>query len=211
MKTERISTGTAKILVVDDHALVRKGLCELIQEEEDLTVCAQTSGATVIIVDLTLKEGSGLELLKQIKATQSNVKMLVLSMHDDSLYAERSIRAGAHGYINKEEAPDEVISAIRTILKGKIYLSAEMHERILQGLTQSGEEPGQTPMEVLSDREIEVFELIGNALSTKEIAGKLNLSVKTIETYRDNIKKKLNLEDSRELIRSAVQFVLEQK
>lgn len=223
MKSQPSYPGVVKVLVVDDHALVRKGLCGLIDEEEDFQVCGEASGATealqkveetspnFMIVDLTLKEGNGLELIKQVVATREDIKILVASMHDDTLYAERSIRAGANGYINKEEATEKVVEAMRTILKGKVYLSQKMHDRILQGMTHSGDEPGQSPLELLSDREIEVFELIGQALSTKGIADKLNLSVKTVETYRDNIKRKLNLEGSNELTRSAVQFVLEQK
>lgn len=217
------SQSVAKVLIVDDHPLVRRGLAELISKEPDLQVSGEAAGASealgqltsnrpnLVIIDLSLQEGSGLDLIKQIKAMDDGIKVLVSSMHDESLFAERSIRAGASGYIHKEEATEKVIEAIRYVLRGKVYLSEDMSERILHQFAGIEELPPEGSISKLSNRELEVFELIGSGLSTRQIAEKLHRSIKTIETYRESIKQKLNLRSSNELIRHAVQWELEKQ
>ena len=211
----------ARIMVVDDHPIVRQGLTQLISSEQGLEVCAEASDAAealkllaetrpdLIIVDISLNSGNGIELIKQIKVRDENVRMLVSSMHDESLFAERALRAGAMGYINKAETTDKVFDAIRQVLAGKIYLSARMTDRMLCRAIGSEEHLSGSPIDSLSDRELEVFELIGQGLTTRQIAAKLHLSPKTVETYRENIKSKLNLNNATELTRHAVQWTLE--
>jgi len=208
-------------MIVDDHPLVRRGLAELISAEPDLEICGEAADADeaiqriqdlkpdLAVIDIALKGSDGITLIKRIKAHQLDVKMLVSSMHDESLFAERALRAGAMGYINKEEATDLVIQAIRQVLGGQVYLSAEMTNRLLHGVVSSRELIEKSPVDTLSDRELEVFGLLGRGLTTREIAEQLHLSVKTIETYREHIKSKLSLETSAELTRHAVQWVLE--
>lgn len=207
----------AKIIIVDDHPIVRQGLTELINHENDLVVCCQAEDASeamefikesdpdIIIVDISLKETNGLELIKDIKVRHPQLPVLVLSMHDESLYAERSLRAGARGYIMKQEATDKVITAIRKVLTGELYISdkmtAKMVDRLVRGATES------SPVNALSDRELEVFDMLGQGHGTRYISEKLHLSIKTIETYRAHIKRKLNLSDATELIQHAVQWV----
>ncbi len=163
------------------------------------------------IVDLTLQEGDGIELIKSIKAWDEPVKMLVSSMHDEFLYAERALRAGASGYIHKAASRDQLIGAIRTVLKGKIYLSDSISSRLLQRVVDKKDNADRSPVEKLSDRELAVFEMIGQGLSTSQIAEKLHLSVKTIQTYREHIKTKLNLSKSSELVRHAVRWQFERQ
>jgi DNA-binding NarL/FixJ family response regulator len=209
-----------RILIVDDHPIVRRGLADVISAEPDLTVCGeadeiaaavQQMKAThpdLVLIDISLKSGSGIELIKQIRALGSDVKMLVLSVHDDALYAERVLQAGGMGYLRKDEAPERLIEAIRRVLGGKIYLSRPMVDRVLERAAR-GELPQASRIESLTDREMEVFELMGNALTAREIADRLCLSVKTIETYREKMKFKLKARNSTELTRLAVQWVLE--
>jgi DNA-binding NarL/FixJ family response regulator len=161
----------------------------------------------IVIVDLSLKETSGVELIKDLKAQYANLPVLALSMHDESLYAERALRAGAKGYIMKQEATGEVISAIRKVLAGQIYASERMTAKMVRRLVGGAPEVGTSAIERLSDRELEVFLLIGQGYGTRQIAEKLFLSVKTIETYRAHIKEKLNLSDSAELLQYAIQWV----
>lgn len=210
-----------RILVVDDHPLVRAGLAALIGNEPDLEVCGEAAGQgealqrlkecppDLAIIDISLGEGSGFNLIKHIKASGVAVRMLVSSMHDESLYAERALRAGAMGYINKQEAAERMVDAIRTVLKGKVYLSERVTERILLGMTQSNGQDDDSPLGNLSDRELEVFWLIGEGVGTSEIASRLHLSVKTIETHRDKLKKKLGVDSAGELNRFAMQWVME--
>ncbi|MGA7979954.1 MAG: response regulator transcription factor [Chromatiaceae bacterium] len=213
-----------RILIVDDHPLVRAGLAALIQAEPDLEVCGETgafSGALELfretepdlaIVDLSLAEGSGLELVRRLTAPQSRTRVLVCSMHEESLFAQRALNAGAMGYINKQEATSNVIEAIRRVLSGKIYLSGSMTERLLNRITARGSSVKAMPsIRDLSDRELEVFDLIGRGLSSSQIAEQLHLSVKTVEAHRAKIKRKLNLGSGRELTRYAVQWALEQR
>ena len=210
--------GVARILLADDHPVVRDGYSLLIAREADMDVCGETGegGETLrlvdelkpdlLLLDLSLKSGNGLELCKQIRSRFADVKILVVSMHDETLYAERVLRSGASGYISKAEATGRLVAAIRKVLSGEVYLSEKMQDRTLGQLASNAD---QSPLERLSDRELEVFELIGTGSTTREIAAKLNLSPKTIESYRENLKAKLNLANSTELTRHAVHWVLE--
>ncbi len=213
----------SRILIVDDHPVLRKGLRCLLSGAADLEVCGEAAdtGAALtevdathpdlVLVDISLPGASGLELIKQLAARPTPPKMLVVSMHDESLFAERALRAGAMGYVNKEEAADTIVDAIRHVLKGKVYLSQQMTERMLLQVAHSEQPQAQSPVASLSDRELEVFEHIGHGLGTREIAEQLGLSVKTIETYRENIKRKLGLDTNTELIRRAVHWLLDRE
>ena len=218
------STSTKKIgvLLVDDHPIVRKGLTMLINSQADMEVCGEAPGMAeamkivfdrhpdFVIVDLSLQNGSGLELVREIMKIRPETNVLVNSLHEESLYAERVLRVGAKGYINKMEGTDRIVEAMRCILAGKIYISDKMKEQLLCRSVGVQTEENQAPVDRLSDRELEVFELIGKGLSVKDIAEKLHLSPKTIETYRDSIKTKLNLENSRQVIQHAIHWVLEE-
>jgi len=211
-----------KVFVVDDHPIVRRGLVELISQEEDLVVCGQAEDAhqamkgiktlkpDIVIVDISLKDRSGIELIKDIKAQHAGLPVLTLSMHDESLYAERALRAGAKGYIMKQEATEQVITAIRKVLSGQVYVSNGMAAKIVSKFAGSAPTAGATVTDRLSDRELEVFCLIGQGYGTRQIAEKLHLSVKTIETYRAHIKEKLSLASADELLRHAIQWVSSQ-
>jgi DNA-binding NarL/FixJ family response regulator len=222
MQTRRAGAGRAyRVVVVDDHPVVRLGLRQLLANEPDLELCGEAEGAAealsvieetcpdLVVIDISLKNGSGLSLVKQIAAQDRTVKTLVSSMHDEALFAERALRAGAMGFINKEEAIDQMVTAMRKVLGGSIYLSPSMTDRILQSIARGELEGGRVSLVQLSDRELEVFELIGKGLTTRQAADHLNLSVKTIETYRENIKTKLNLSNNNELICRAAQWVVD--
>lgn len=210
----------ARILLVDDHPIVRRGLREIISREPDMCVCGEAGTAAealtginehkpdLLIVDLSLNDVSGLELIKEVSGTHEGLKMLVASMHDERVYAERALHAGALGYINKEEATDHLIGAIRQVLLGKVFLSSEMTERVLNRARNNGQEQ-LAPIESLTDREFVVFELFGQGLTAKQVAERLHRSVKTIETHRDNIKTKLGIETSAELFHRATLWVKE--
>ena len=210
-----------RILIVDDHPLVRSGFVQLISDEPDLEVCGEAAdeaqalqlvAATtpdLVIIDLSLAGGSGINLIERIKAHYGEVCMLVVSMHDESLFAERVLTAGALGYLNKQEAPSNIIRAIRRVLEGRVYLSDKLTERLLDSLTGMAKAPGQSPMQRLSNRELEVFELIGRGMTTGKIADHLQLSTKTIETHREKIKKKLGLASGQELTRRAMHWLIE--
>lgn len=207
-----------KVLIVDDHPIVRQGLTELINHEKDFDVCEQAEDAPeamslvkslkpqLVIVDISLKETSGMELIKDIRVGYPEIMILALSMHDESLYAERALRAGAQGYIMKTEAIEKVIDAIRMILSGRIYVSEKMAGKLMHKLVGGGPDVGASAIERLSDRELEVFSLIGQGLGTRQIANRLHLSIKTIETYRAHIKEKLNLADASELLQYAIRW-----
>jgi DNA-binding NarL/FixJ family response regulator len=209
---------TARVLIVDDHPIVRQGLAQLLEQEEDLTVCGEASSAqsaleaidrlepNIVIVDILLKDINGIELIKMIKSQFGKMPVLVMSMHDESLYAERSLRAGARGYIMKEEATDKMLTAIRKVMAGDIYLSERMVSRILHRLAE-GKDEAESPLDRLSDRELEVFQLVGEGSSTRQIAERLNVSIKTVESYRAHIKEKLELASSTELVTQAVHWV----
>ncbi len=208
----------AKVLLVDDHPIVRQGLAQLLEQEEDLIVCGEAYDAQgaldaieklkpdIAIVDIMLKDVNGIELIKKIKSRLGALPVLVMSMHDESLYAERALRAGARGYIMKEEATDKMLIAVRKVMQGEIYLSEVMVSRILHRLA-DGKSKADSPLDRLSDRELEVFQLIGEGLGTRQIAERLQVSVKTVESYRAHIKEKLELNSSTEVMRQAVQWV----
>lgn len=212
------STGAKrKVFVVDDHPIVRQGLAQLIDGEPDLAVCGQgedaygslagirTAKPDMVLLDVSLKDADGLELLKELKSFDPNLKVLMLSMHDEALYTERALRAGASGYIMKQEAPDALLAAIRKVLSGQVYVSDKMGATLLQRMVGGKKAVGELPMDRLTDRELEVFRMIGSGLSVKEIADKLCLSAKTVEAHREHIKEKLNLKSSAELLRFAIQ------
>lgn len=211
-----------QVLLVDDHPLMRRGMAQLIEDESDLAVCGEAADSgeaieclrrsrpDVIIVDISLKDGSnGVELIKQLRAMDGQLRMLVSSRHDEQVFAERCLHAGAMGYINKHEAPEHLITAIRRVLEGRVYLSEKMSERMLGRMVHRRGDENAQPVETLSDRELEVFELIGKGMTTRQVAQQLHLSVKTIESYQANIKQKLNLQHNTEVIQRAVQWVLE--
>ena len=211
--------GKARVLLIDDHAILRQGLAQLINQEADMAVCGEAEEAPkgfeavntlkpdVAVVDISLKGGNGLELIKNIKASHPNLPILVLSMHDESLYAERALRAGGLGYIMKEEAAESVIAGIRKVLKGEIVLSDKMQAKLLHQLVSGRLKQGGSAIDTLSDRELEVFRMIGEGRSTRQIAEDLHLSVRTVEAYREYIKEKLNLKNATELVQQAFQWV----
>jgi DNA-binding NarL/FixJ family response regulator len=216
---DKIDGNKAKILIVDDHPLVREGLADLVNKEKDLVVCGQAEDAyqameairelkpDMVIVDISLKETSGLELIKDIKIQHPSLPVLTLSMHEESVYAERALRAGAKGYIMKREATKKVVTAIRKVLKGQLYLSEKMTTRLVRKFVDGKPEAGTSPIDRLTDRELEVFSLLGLGNGTRQISEQLHLSVKTIETYRSRIKEKLNLTSASELLQHAFQWV----
>lgn len=209
------------MLLVEDHPMFREHLGQLIDRELGMSVCGESDNIRdamrlihetkpdVAIVDITLRGSSGLELLKDIKAQGLQVNVLVLSMHDEELYAERALRAGAKGYITKNEASTEVIKAIRCVMKGEVYASKQMTARLLERMTHRRASPELTGIETLADRELEVFQLLGRGKSTREIAQALNLGESTVETYRARIKEKLQLRSAAELYLRAGQWVRE--
>lgn len=208
-----------RLFLVDDHPVTRQGVAALINQEADLEVCGeadsapqalqliQTLAPDLAVVDITLKTTSGIELLKNLKAVMPDLPVLIMSMHDESLYAERALRAGAKGYIMKHEASGRILTAVRQVLAGELFLSDRMKEKMLHRLVKSRKEEVVFSIDTLSDREMEVFQLIGNGYSTRQIAGKLNLSVKTIDSYREHLKLKLRLEKGADLVRHAIQWV----
>ena len=207
-----------KVLIVDDHPIFCLGMSELINKENDLFVCGSIESAKktckairelhpdMAIVDISLKDSNGIELVEKIKTHFAGLPVLMLSMYDESLYAERALIAGAKGYIMKQEAVASVVKAIRKVLAGEVYASNAVKEKVLQRLTLSHLSSGKSPLDVLTNRELEVFRLIGEGLSTKEIAERLHLSIKTIGTYRENIKDKLNLKHYTEVVKFAVHW-----
>lgn len=209
-----------KVLIVDDHPIVRDGLSMRITGQSDMEVCGEAEDVAdaldlirqtrpdVAVIDISLKTGSGIDLIKRIKAIDDSIRILAISMYEESLYAERAIRAGAMGYLNKQVATRNIISAILHVFDDKMYLTEQMTDHMLQ-LARTGERLGQSPLDRLSDRELQVFELIGRGHSTREIAELLHLSAKTIDNYRDFIKTKLNLKDSNELLRQATIWLVD--
>ena len=218
-KESRTGTATKKVYLVDDHPIVRQGLIKLIEQEDELEVCGEAGSVSValdalkelapdvILVDISLEESNGLELIKLVDDLGLQIPMLVLSMHDEALYAEHALRAGASGYVMKQAASNTLIRAIEKVLDGEIYVSKSMSSQMLKMAFHSGGEDARTGTDSLSLREMEVFELIGRGNSTREIAEQLNLSVKTIETYRAHIKEKLQLRSGTELMQRAIHWV----
>ncbi len=218
---KKVAKRTARVVIVDDHPALCEGLGHRISAQGDLEVCGHAADVDealakirqvqpdVAIVDIALKDSDGLELIKALKSLHKQVRALVHSMYEESLYADRCLHAGAMGYVNKEADPDEVIKAIREILAGRVYLSPTMTSTIL-GRTVSGVEPQSDPIDTLTDRQLEIFRLIGEGLTAHQIADRLHISVHTVETHRENIKRKLNIDTASELTRRAVLWKTEQ-
>jgi DNA-binding NarL/FixJ family response regulator len=216
-------TSKRTVFVVDDHPLLRQGLALLINQQQDLEVCGEAEEAQaameaiakrrpdILIVDISLNGPDGLDLLKNIRASYPDLPVLILSMHDEAIYAERALRARANGYIMKQEATEKVLVAVRRILHGEVYLSDRMANKMLQQYIGGTPTTIQSRISALSDRELEVFCLIGEGRGTREIADELHLSVKTVETYQAHIKEKLSLHSGRELIQHAIQWKLDEK
>ena len=207
------------LLIVDDHPMMRTGLAQLIDNEPDLKVCAEADNAAqaldavtnhqfdLILLDISLPDRNGLELIKDIQALKPELPILVVSMHDEMLYAERVLRAGARGYIMKESGSENLLIAIRRVLSGTIYVSDTLAAKMLQQQIRGQTNINESPVKSLSDRELEVFQLIGQWKTTRDIADELHLSVKTIEYYREQIKRKLNLKNAAELTQRATSWV----
>lgn len=215
----KTTDGKTRILLVDDHAVVRFGIAQLINRQPDMNVCGEEEDASkamgaiealkpnLVIADISLKESSGLELMRNIKAQHAGLPVLVVSGHDESIYAEIAFRAGALGYLMKEEALDKIIIAIRRVLSGAIYVSDTLAAKMLQQQIRGQNTINDSPVKDLSDRELEVFQLIGQWKTTRDIADELHLSVKTIEYYREQIKRKLSLKNAAELTQRATSWV----
>jgi DNA-binding NarL/FixJ family response regulator len=211
--------GRKRVFLVDDHPMVRERLAQLIDQQPDLLVCGEASDAAealqaitneepdIAIVDLTLKSSNGLELVKNLKAHGSKTPVLVLSMHDESLYAERVLRAGAMGYVSKQESTRTILAAIRRVIEGGVHVSPALAGVLVKRMIGGLHEKDTSPVARLADRELEVFQLIGRGLTTRKIAENLNLSVKTVESYRSRIKEKLQIDDGVQLLQRAVQWV----
>jgi DNA-binding NarL/FixJ family response regulator len=209
-----------RVLIVDDHPLVRKGLHDLLSEEPGFRPCGEAADAEttlalvevdppdIVLLDLSLEGSSGLELIKQLQARFPEVQVLVFSMHDEMLYAERSLQAGASGYVEKHTSTGELLEALRSVARGKIHVSEEMTERLLQQRLASKLEVGTSVADRLSDRELEVFELLGRGRTTREISEDLNISVKTVERHCENIKERLQLANRTQLLQHAVHWLL---
>ncbi len=212
------ASGKQRILIVDDHPMLRHGLAQLINSEPDLTVCCEADTARqalaaigqskpdLALVDISLPDKSGLELIKDLHALYPELRVLVVSMHDESLYAERVLRAGGRGYLMKQEGGKKLMEAIRHVLSGQIYVSEKMSARILEIFSGGRRDGTGSPVGRLTDREFEVFQLIGQGKGTREIAGHLKLSVKTVEVHRARIKEKLGIKSATDLVRFAVRW-----
>ena len=222
----RSGTKQSRILIVDDHPLIREGMSAMLSREDDLIVCGEASDADsaisqieklnpdLVILDMSLKCGTGLDVIKQLRSSKNGnsdrmTPILVHSMYEDSLYAERVLQAGAMGYVNKQESAETVLLAIRRVLSGKVYLSPELTQHLLDRSVGHTAQPYSAVVDRLTDRELEIFRLIGEAVPTGVIAERLFVSVNTIETHRQNIKKKLGIKNAAELSQRAVQWVLE--
>jgi len=218
-----VQTARKTVLVVDDHPLMRQGLALLINQQQDMQVCGEAEEARaamqaiahlqpdIMILDISLSGPDGLELLKNIRVSHPDLPVLILSMHDEAIYAERALRARANGYIMKQEATEKVLIALRRILNGEVYLSDHMSNKMLQQHIGGAPSMVQSRIASLSDRELEVFRLIGEGRATREIAEELHLSVKTVETYQAHIKEKFSLRSGRELIQHAIQWKISEK
>lgn len=211
-----------QVFVVDDHPIFRRGLAALINAENDLTVCGQAGSASqaleslrhiaadVVVVDISLPGTNGLELLKHLRAEHPKLPVLILSAHDEQIYALRGLRAGAAGYLMKRESDEKFIEALRVVLRGQVYVSSAFGEQLIYKVARGQEEGTGTPLEVLTDRELEILQLVGAGRSSRQIADILHLSVKTVESHRLHIKEKLNLSSAAELVRFAIDWVAQQ-
>jgi DNA-binding NarL/FixJ family response regulator len=213
----------ARILVVDDHPIVREGLAALIATQPDMEICGEAEDVAdalgcfektnpdLVIIDISLKSGNGIHLIKRLQAGGSQARMLVWSMYPDNLYAERALRAGAAGYVHKGKATRQIIDAIHAVLAGEVYLSEEVASSLLAKVTGAGDMLPVSPLARLADRELEAFELLGRGLTTRQIAEKMRIKPKTVETYRQRLKEKLNLSNGTELVQRAAQWRAEQR
>lgn len=218
-KNRNAKTPKIRILVVEDHAMVRDGFVALINRESGLEVCAEAAGQSealalieaskpdLVIADMLLSEGGGLDLLKSARALYPALRFLMISMQDEEIYAERCIKAGASGYIMKHSATDEFVEAIHTIMKGDIYLSKKMNALLLRRFAHASDSEGRTGLESLTDRELQIYQMIGAGLNTRDIAPRLGISPKTVATHRENIKIKLGLKNGRALLQQAMNNV----
>jgi len=205
------TTLRAKVFLVDDHPIVRQGLAQVLNQQEDLSVCGEAEnvqnaldeiarlGPDLAVVDLSLKGANGIELIKHLKLQHPKLAIMALSMHDESVYAERALRAGARGYVMKQESTDHILDAMRRVLKGEIHVSERIGTRLLDQALTRKKKPAASPADLLSDRELEVLRLIGQGHGTRQISDMLKLNVKTIETYRAHLKRKLKLKSAMEL------------
>jgi DNA-binding NarL/FixJ family response regulator len=221
-KNPTAQSSRTSILIVDDHPVVREGLAMLLAMQPDLQVCWQTEDVPsalalleanqpdLAIIDISLKKGNGIDLISKIKDRYPSTRILAWSMYAENLYAERALRAGAQGYLHKGRATSHLLEAIRAVLAGKIYVSEELATELLSRVV-GGTKMERSPMELLSNRELEAFELIGHGQTTEKIAESMNVSPKTVETYRARIKEKLGLSNITELVQQATQWVLESK
>ena len=212
-----------RILIVDDHPMMRQGLAQLIDNESDLSVCGEADTARqaltaistqkpdLVLADISLPDKNGLELIKDLQAMHPGLPVLVVSMHDESLYAERVLRAGGRGYIMKQEGGKKLMEAIRQILSGQIYVSEKMSAKILEIFSGRRSQASGSPLEQLSDREFELFQLVGEGKTTREVADHLHLSVKTVEVHRANIRRKLKLASGTDVVHQAIRWVESQK
>jgi len=213
--------GPIRVMIVDDHSIVRDGVSQILGKCDDIKLCAEAENAEeavkqlnnteidLVIADITLSGStSGIDLIKAINERFPHVKVLVMSMYDESLYGERAIRAGAQGYIMKEVGSIHLVDAIHKIMGGDLYLSEDLQKKIVTKLTRGSVDKVGDPVEMLSDRELEIYQLIGNGYSTKEISKKLNISMNTVESHRNKIKSKMNLKDSSDLVKHAIQWVI---
>jgi DNA-binding NarL/FixJ family response regulator len=215
---KKASQSRKRVLIVDDHPMMREGLAQLIDQEPDLSVCGQADRAAqamddiaanlpdLVLLDISLPDRSGLELIKDVHALHSELPILVVSMHDETLYAERVLRAGGRGYVMKQEGGKILMQAMRQVLSGQIYVSEKISAKILEIFSGGRGGAVQSPVEKLSDREFEVFQLVGQGQGTRDIAQHLHLSVKTVEVHRANIKKKLELKTGADLVRYAIRW-----
>ncbi len=214
-----INKDIKRILIVDGQPLICRGLIQMINNEKDLEVCGEANdinsamqqvadlGPDAVMVDLSLKSSSGIDLIKAIKARYPDLPALVYSMHDESVFAERVLRAGAKGYVMKDQPPEVLLKALRKVLTGNIYFSDAMTTRLLDRLTASGNDALRNPVAGLTDRELEIFSLMGQELTARQIAARLNISIKTVEAHRDHIKSKMGVQNSSELSRHAKEWL----
>jgi len=210
--------GIRRVLIVDDHPIVRQGLCRVLEHEEDLAVCGEAESARdariaikelkpdVVIADISLKQGDGIELVRDVRAHHPRLPILVLSMHDETIYAERMLSAGANGYIMKQAASDQFLISLRRVLDGNIYVSETVGNHMIQRFATGGTHQSANPIDRLSNREMQILHMIGRGMSTRETALALNLSIKTVESHRQRIKRKLNLTTGTQLVQYAINW-----
>lgn len=214
--SQKQDPATARVMIVDDHPLIRHGLAELLANQPGIEITAQVPDAAgvweelerrrpnLVLLDLMLRDSDGLDLIKAVRARYPGVRVLVISMHDEKVYAERVLRAGAAGYVEKHEPPEVVVDAVREVLAGSIYLSRAMGERLLRQMLERGDDRQRSPIATLSDRELQVLDLLGRGLGTPEIARRLSLSAKTVQSHREHLKAKLHLETGVDLMYYAI-------